>query len=442
MKKYTVLSFILMIILCFSACVGGGESSSDLSEGASTGSSSSSQESSEGISTESSSSSQESNEKILDMYVILGQSNALGISNMSLLDTENKDTLDSNRADNIYFYGGGELNEHKAEKTKLGFGQGNNTVRFGAEIGLADYLSQNGLTENDTLIFKCAYGGTTLTDIPTGNSNKRWGGTWTPPSIDEIPAADRAGYPCTYTVSGVEHTGTYAVGAIYNKAVSWLNSAVDMYETDGYTIRLKGTFWMQGETDAQNSVQEKIYERYLKALISDLRLEYSELSLLDAETAPFVIGKIAPTFNWDNTTTRAGVQVVRAVQDKVALETPYVLTVETEDYIIVDPATSTFASGCHDKSHFGADDMVNLGRDVGEACFKPNAQVTVVGNGSYVHKIQDGYDIFTLAPSENASIFEVLVDGEDMVIDVLLNGNSFRVPRNAAHTVKITFVEN
>lgn len=427
MKKYTVLGFILMVILCFSACVGGGDPSSDLSEEASTGSSSSSQD---------------SNEKILDMYVILGQSNALGISNVSLLDKENKDTLDSNRADNIYFYGGGELNEHKTKKTKLSFGQGNNAVRFGAEIGLADYLSKNVLTENDTLIFKCAYGGTTLTDIPAGNSNKRWGGTWTPPSIDEIPAADRAGYPCTYTANGVEHTGTYAVGAIYNKAISWLNSAVDMYEADGYTIRLKGTFWMQGETDAQYSVQEKVYERYLKALISDLRAEYTKLSLLDAETSPFVIGKIAPTFAWDNITTRAGVQVVRAAQDKVALETPYVLTVETEDYIIVDPATGTFASGCHDKSHFGADDMVNLGRDVGEAFFKPNAQVTVVGNGSYVHKIQDGYDVFTLVPSANASIFEVLVDGEDMVIDVILNGNSFRVPRNAAHTVKMTFVEN
>ena len=428
MKKYVFLSLLLSGVLCFAACTGTGSNNSssggDSSDNSSSGGDSSYLES----------------EKILDMYVILGQSNALGISNVSLLDEENKDTLDSNRADNIYFYGGGELNEYRTEKTKLTFGKGNNTSRFGAEIGLADYLSKNGLTENDMLIFKCAYGGTTLTDIPTGNSNKRWGGTWTPPSIEEIPAYDRAGYPCTYTVNGVGYTGTYAVGAIYNKAVSWLNSAVAMYEADGYTIRLKGTFWMQGETDAQNSVSGSIYERYLKSLIADLRLEYNKLSLLDAETSPFVIGKIAPTFNWDNTITRAGVQVVRAVQDKVALETPYVQTVETEDYIIVDPATGTFASGCHDKSHFGADDMVCLGRDVGEALFMPKANVTLVGNGRYIHKIEGGYDVFTLIPEENASVFEVLLDGEDMVIDVILNGNTFRVPRSTSHTVKITFV--
>ena len=425
MKKYSLLGLVLSAVLCFSACVNSG------------GVDSSTPPSSEDSSSENSSEVEQA--KILDMYVILGQSNALGISNVSLLEEENKDTLDNNRADNIYFYGGGELNEYRTEKTKLSFGKGNNTARFGAEIGLADYLSENDLTENDTLIFKCAYGGTTLTDIPTGNSNKRWGGTWTPPSIEDIPAYDRAGYPCTYTVNGVEYTGMYAVGAIYNKAISWLTSAVTMYEAEGYTIRLKGTFWMQGETDAQNSVAEKLYERYLKALISDLRSEYTKLSLLESETSPFVIGKIAPTFNWDNTTTRAGVQVVRAVQDKVAQEIPYVQTVETEEYIIVDPATGTFTSGCHDKSHFGADDMVRLGRDVGAACSKPNAQITVVGDGSYVHKIQDGYDVFTLVPGENASIFEVLLDGEDMVIDVIMNGNSFRVSRAEAHTVKITF---
>ncbi len=376
----------------------------------------------------------------MDMYVILGQSNALGISNVSLLDEENKDTLDTNRADNIYFYGGGELNEYRTEKTKLRFGQGQNTVRFGAEIGLADYLSKNDLTKNDTLIFKCAYGGTSLIDLPASNSNKRWGGTWTPPSIDEIPAYDRAGYPCTYTVNGTEYTGTYAVGALFNRTVSWLTAAVDMYEAEGYTIRLKGTFWMQGEADAQNSVNGNLYERYLKCLINDLRVEYSEFSLLDAETAPFVIGKIAPTFNWDSTTARAGVQVIRAAQDRVASEAPYVQTVETDDYMIVDPATGTFVSGCHDKYHFGADDMVCLGRDVAEACFKPTANITVVGNGRYIHKIEGAYDVFTLIPEENASIFEVLVDGEDIVIDVILNGNSFRVSRSAAHTVNITFV--
>ena len=429
MKRYTFLSLILTGVLCFSACAGGGSG----------GSGSSSDDVSIGGSTPDSSSSPDINENILDMYVILGQSNALGISNVDLLNKENKSTLDANRADNIYFYGGGENNEYRTGITQLAFGQGQNTVRFGAEIGLTDYLSENGLVENDTLIFKCAYGGTSLADLPASNSNKRWGGSWTPPSIEEIPASDRAGYPCTYSVNGVEYTGTYAVGALFNRTVSWLTSAVDMYEAEGYTIRLKGTFWMQGEADAQNSVDGSLYERYLKCLIGDLREQYSNLSLVDAETAPFVIGKIAPTFNWDSTIARAGVQVIRGAQDRVASEVPYVQTVETDDYIIVDPATGTFVNGCHDKYHFGADDMVSLGRDVAEACFKPTANVTVVGNGRYIHKIEGGYDVFTLMPEENSLIFEVLVDGEDMVIDVILNGNSFRVSRASTHTVKITF---
>ena len=369
--------------------------------------------------------------KQLDVYVIAGQSNAVGCSNVDSVSPQYLKDEYTNGFENVYFYNRSEGRFEKDLYEKVKFGQGATDKEFGAEIGIADTLLSNG-TQTETLIIKCAYGATYLTDNTSNNASKRWG-NWCPPSMP------RSNETISATDAEVGTFGAKLSGHLYDKCMATVEEAVEAYESEGYKANLKGTFWMQGETDAQNSVKNTLYETYLKALISDLRAEYTKLSLLDAETSPFVIGKIAPTFNWDNTTTRAGVQVVRAVQDKVALETPYVVTVETEDYIIVDPATGTFTSGCHDKSHFGADDMVRLGRDVGEACTKPNAEMTVVGNGSYEHKIQDGYDVFTLIPAENASIFEVLVDGVDMVIDVILGGNTFRVPRNAAHTVKITF---
>lgn len=373
--------------------------------------------------------------KVLDLYVIIGQSNAAGISQMDkFADPTKINTIENQLAENIYYYGRAENNIVTAYKTPVAFGQGQNKNRFGPEIGLSLYLSNYHVSTNDALIFKYAFGGTSLVNALDWNSNKRWGGTWTPPSAD-VPKADRAGYQVTYTTpSGITETGNVATGALYDGMLRMLSEAVALYTgTDRYDfIKLKGIFWMQGEAEANNygAAYVNSYEEYLKMLISDIRTDFSEMKILDSTVAPFIIGKIAKTFNGGG----AGVDYIRSLQDKVASDTDYCFTVETEDYII-----GLSNPECHDVHHFGASDMISLGENFGKAVYKMRMEISALGEGSYFITTREGNHIIEILPAAGHVLNSVFLDGEEVTIDVVLNNYILIVPRNKHHTVTIVF---
>ena len=273
-------------------------------------------------------------QKILNVYVVLGQSNAAGCTAYGLMSEENIKSQYSQGFDNVYYYGRANDQYVTDLYTPVKFGQGLNVNCMGPEIGIADIVSQR---NEESLIIKYGIGSTYLVDVNTVGNN------WCPPSMQ--------------TANSDSYTGK-----LYEGTINTISEAVRAYKLQGYTIDFEGTFWMQGESEAvARMVYSKNYEGHLKALISDLRNDYISIFGVEAESAPFAIGKIAPTMCYGE---GGQVEEIRQIQEKVASSTSDVHCIETEDYILIDPVTGAIKG--QDKYHFHANDMLSLGKSVGE----------------------------------------------------------------------------
>ncbi|MBQ2737700.1 MAG: hypothetical protein IJF38_03345, partial [Clostridia bacterium] len=208
----------------------------------------------------------------VDIYVIAGQSNAVGYGRGEISVDDDRFT---NGFENVLYYGSHEY--YGSEDldgfipVKLGLGQG--TGRSGAEIGIAYKVDGNGKT---TIIIKCAQGATPLYPIE-GNTTLEKYGSWTPPSfISKYPEL-------------VKHEN---VGLMYEKLIALLESGMGKLITDGYIVNVKGVLWLQGEAETGKETVAAAHEELLTDLIGDLRVELSDISGKDCSKAPFVIGEI------------------------------------------------------------------------------------------------------------------------------------------------------
>jgi len=253
-------------------------------------------------------------EKIIDVYVIAGQSNAAGFT-MNPEDTASFTT-------NVYYYafGGPGANQIEHEfGTKVAYGKGSRGPEyFGPEIGMAKIIDKSGRT-NEAIIFKYAWGGTYLYD-KNGD-----GFCWQ--------------------------------GQLYDSWKADLTAMVAHYKDLGYTVHLMGTFWMQGEADSEQEVYKDAYEDNLKALIRRMRGDYQALGMTNAG-APFVIGKIA------NNYPTPYVMDIRAIQVRVASE------LADENVVAINTAEAGRAGG--DDYHFGTEDMLTVGQRAARAILDHN----------------------------------------------------------------------
>lgn len=217
----------------------------------------------------------------IDLYIIAGQSNAVGYGRGDLTVTDDRFT---NGFENVLYYGDhvyyGSEDIDGFIPVKTGLGQGN--YRSGAEIGIAYKLDDNG---RRTVIIKCGVGATPLYPIE-GNANLEQYGSWTPPSfIEKHPEL-------------VKHE---MVGQMYRRLISTLTSGMDKLAADGYILNVKGVLWLQGEADTNNEYAASAYEELLTDLITDLRTDLSKISGKDCSHTPVAVGKI--TSNHINTPT-------------------------------------------------------------------------------------------------------------------------------------------
>jgi len=373
--------------------------------------------------------------KQLDVYVIAGQSNAVGCSNISSVDAASIKTEYTNGFENVYFYNRSEGRFEKDLYEKVKFGQGATDAEFGAEIGIADVLKSNATT-TEALIVKCAYGATYLTDNTSKDASKRWG-NWCPPSM---PRSNE-----TISASNAE-VGTFGAkisGHLYDKCMATVEEAVQAYEAEGYTASLKGTFWMQGEAECDGSYASGDYKGHLTALINDMREDYVEIFQDDyAVYSPFVIGKIAPTFAGGGST----VEAVRSIQEQVASAMSSVYCVETEDYIIVGPDGNP-APGCDDRFHFNGNDMLSLGKEVGNKLIfgnQPHVQIITTPGGSadIQSAMLTGEPVaITFTANKNWRLTKVYKDDVDVTADVV-DGKYTVTDTEGIHVVKAEFAEN
>lgn len=288
-----------------------------------------------------------SDKGVIDLYLIAGQSNAAGYSKRKGL---------SGHFPNIWFAGEVDKNRLTGEtalstikeqtiRYEVAAGLGSGTSRVGPEYGMAQVLNDHYSSEHPALIFKSAAGGTSLRNKQSGNSQVF--GNWYPRSLWPAETIDPL---------------VSATGVQYANFVGNLRWVCDYLRAEGYTIRVRGMVWMQGEDDLG---AHGTYKRLLKSFITDMRKDISEITG-DPEVLemPFVIGKIATTFAmYDN----PNVPAFNEMQDDVANEMTNVYTIETSDLIIVGEGGKVVGT---DLYHFNTEDAVTLGNRFAEKLLK------------------------------------------------------------------------
>lgn len=211
----------------------------------------------------------------INVYFIIGQSNAVGYGLDTANQLRNSDSRFYKGFDNVLYFGNQErwsspLNSNNFEKVKLG--QGVDFNRSGAEIGIANALKDNG---EMNAIIKCAWGATHLYP-DTENDISFSQGTWTSPSYIQD--------------NNVDLTKNQKIGRMYN----WFNETaikgLSILKDKGYQPVINGVWWMQGEAEMFSYEMASAYPSLLKNLIGDVRSDLSKISGYDCSKTPFVMG--------------------------------------------------------------------------------------------------------------------------------------------------------
>lgn len=290
----------------------------------------------------------------LDLWILAGQSNAAGYSQISQkvqgqsYDYREylrlQDARTASGFDVKYFgaadVGAGDPLPQISIRDQVGLGLGRSPDFIGPELGMAKGFA-DGNTGRASAIVKYAAGGTWLGDVAgeTYTTHTQYGG-WASPSV--------------IASSGV--TAHRNAGLMYTRLLATVENAIDAFEAEGYIVSVKGFVFMQGEADAGDAKWADVYEKNLKLFISDLRGAVAEIADDEAvKTRPFIIGKINSTGEYG---TDANEEIVRAAQDRVAAADITVYAVESVDLPIISNGNCVGS----DRWHFNAGDMFTLGQ--------------------------------------------------------------------------------
>ena len=244
----------------------------------------------------------------IDVYLIAGQSNAVGFGSDGLSTSILNDPRYTNGFEDVLYYGRGDSNVI-SELTPVKVGQGKDTNSVGAEIGIASAVSGS---NRMSAVIKHAVGASYLYPTTDG-SVAQASGTWTPPSYIE-----------KYGVN----TADNKIGDIYEAFLKTVTDGVNLLKEEGYTPVVKGIWWMQGEAETNNLTRSNAYEELLTMLIAEMKKDLGEIFGADLSNLPFVMGKI--TRNPDPSYSQpAYVDVVNAAQVAVTSKVDKTFIVDT-----------------------------------------------------------------------------------------------------------------
>lgn len=314
----------------------------------------------------------ESEPVTIDMYLLGGQSNAVGCSEIGNERTESfnniwyageierKVTIKQLETDDEQLENENESAEPEYEykaaqswietfadfKKFVSGGMGYHATSIGPEYGMAKVFNQE--YEGDkkrAIIFKTAYGGSYLHSTATGAnwaSPSNWRKGYKPDPDKPTTESNRQGLFYQRFIDNFEH--------VYNEL-----------KANGYNPVIKGMAWMQGEADAGEASARMCYYINLKTFINDIRADVVRITGDESlQEMPFIIGKIAKTFmQYDNQYTTAINEIQQAVADSEDMKNVY--AVDTDDLIIVDKNGKIKGSGGWDNCHYNFKDMVKLG---------------------------------------------------------------------------------
>ncbi len=321
---------------------------------------------------------EDSQPNIIDMYLIGGQSNAAGYSQVkSGVTAREQDILEQEIFSNVMY--GGQIDrlrttlvskqnwlEFSNFKTNVTIGYGCASDRIGPEYGIASMLNSSYSTSNKAFIFKSAAGGTSLQDNSNASGDSY--GNWYPRSLWEN------GY-----TPNIESATNDSTGLQYLLFVENFKKVYNELKNNGYTPIVKGMAWMQGEEDMGLGCEN--YDVVLETFITDIRADLVNITgdngLFEM---PFVIGNIASTFSIYN---NPGVPIINEKQKRVAEKLDNVATVSTDDLIIVNEKGEKVGT---DQFHFSAKDAYTLGKRFGSKLL----EMEITNHGNVVLNCKNG----------------------------------------------------
>ena len=266
-------------------------------------------------------------EKVLDVIILGGQSNALGLSNWTGSDLVYED---------VDFFGYGEgvnvmsVSQVRWKKVQNGLGQ--NLLRFGPEMGIAQVCSERYKdSERDIGIVKYAWGGQKIYDYFLSPSSVEQG-------IGNLNSAKQ--------YSDDEDEMTCAIG--FWNTVKTVREAEKQALRKGYDkVNIIAMCWMQGESDACKIESAGIYDRLLSNFMQDIRF------YLSVDDLPFAIGQVTPP--------------AEAVYLKMLTEKQHEVIAADGNAVFVPSGDLKMKPD--DLWHYDTPSMKELGRRFGEAVF-------------------------------------------------------------------------
>ncbi len=250
------------------------------------------------------------------VVILAGQSNAVGYTQIDQLSnnfsgeeiSKYKNGFDAVKI-RFNCEDGVNTSWRKFVPTKLG--QGKDNLCFGPEVGIGEYLSENGV--EDIYIIKYAVGGTTLVS------------DWRSPS-----------------------SGTS--GRCYAPFIEFVHESIGYLEAEYKRPKIEALCWMQGESDA-DEFKSKYYYDYLSDFVGDVREEFEAYASSDG--IGFVDAGISDWSWWTH------YRVINEAKKKFASESErnvYFDTIELGLSYQKEPVGSP--DGCH----YDTDAMILLGQ--------------------------------------------------------------------------------
>ncbi len=276
------------------------------------------------------------------IVVIAGQSNAVGVGHAVCLPRHFS-------AEKIREYEDGyervQINYYSHDKKSNGFvkttiGCTERTkLTVGPELGLAEWFVER-YPDEELFIVKCAYGGTSM---------------WR----DWLSPSEGAGYdPAAYAdqvpdvVDAINHGEALRAGWCYNELVKLLSESIAILTEQGYTPRIRGFCWMQGEADAFTQPLVEAYATRYHNMLTDLSSAFADY-MADCVFADGGISEVWPLYREMNQ--------VKAAYAAAHTNCRFVDTIahglSTRNEPIDEP----------DIYHYDSDAILKLGRLFGEA---------------------------------------------------------------------------
>lgn len=366
MKKITALLLALAMLLSFVACAGSNKETENENENENGNENGNENEEGDGKR-------EVDYSTTMDIYLIAGQSNAVGFSRISNMSAMGKfaPEVRTGGFTNVHYAGssrhGGKpftCNEKQWGKTTIGAGA--NSSCIGPELGMAKALSKyyNEETGRHAGIIKFAHGGSSIRDISSGENAT---GNWVSPSYAKYLK--------------VSYNDDDITGGYYRGFLAQVKKNIgQIKEYSGHTkVNIVGLYWMQGETDI--SASHKTYELSFKYLVEDLRRDLAQIMLeftngesdCGASDMPVLIGAISEGFAVVSAKTAKNVNApFIALQKKLAAEIENCYFVDNSQYLITkwNPETKKVDVLGSDQYHWNQNDMLKIGKNVGTICLE------------------------------------------------------------------------